>query len=94
MFYNRLGFYDPLKLNATLLEPGDAFILYVHTANSVFEAPSPIETQATWNLPDTDDYHGAPQWCFNVAGACTIYLVDSGVHPSTVLATIPVTELA
>jgi flagellin-like protein len=94
VYYNRLGFYDPLKLNATLLEPGDAFVLYVHTANSVSEAPSPIERQNTWNQPDVDDYHGAPTWCFSVVGACTIYLVDTGVHPSSVLATIPVTKLA
>ncbi|MCI4337525.1 MAG: hypothetical protein L3K17_10155 [Thermoplasmata archaeon] len=94
VFYNRLGFFDPLHNNATLLEAGDAFILYVHTSNSVYEGASPIEGQSTWFLPDHDDYHGAPNWCFAQSGACTIYLVDTGVHPSTILATIPVTELA
>lgn len=94
VYFNRLGFYDPLRNGATLLTPGDAFILYVHTANSVFEAPSPIESQSSWNQPDADDYHGAPTWCFNTVGACTIYLVDTGVSPHAVLATVPVTELA
>ncbi|HYK92748.1 MAG TPA: archaellin/type IV pilin N-terminal domain-containing protein [Thermoplasmata archaeon] len=93
-YYNRLGFYEPLTLGATLLQPGDAFILYVHTRDSVLEAPSPIEHSNTWNQPDVDDYHGAPPWCFSNAGACTIYLLDTATSPQTVLATIPVTSLA
>lgn len=93
-FYNRLGFYEPLTLNATLLQSGDAFILYVHTRDSVLEAPSPIESSSKWNLPDADDYHGAPPWCFSNPGACTIFLVDTATPSHTVLATIPVTALA
>jgi len=93
-YYNRLGFYEPLTSGATLLQPGDAFILYLHTANSVFEAPSPIEPVNTWNQPDVDDYHGAPPWCFSVVGACTIYLVDTQTTPQVTLATIPVSSLS
>jgi flagellin-like protein len=93
IYYNRLGFYDPLSASQTLLTPGDAFVLYVHTGNSVREAASPIEPQSTWNQPDTDDYHGAPPWCFANPGACTIYLIDTATSPNVVLATIPVTTL-
>jgi len=93
IYYNRLGFYDPLTEGATLLEPGDAFVLYVHTGNSVFEAPSPIEPQNTWFKGDIDDYHGAPPWCFSNPGACDIYLIDTATVPNVVLATIPVTSL-
>jgi|SRR5580658_1080737 flagellin-like protein len=44
-------------------------------------------------LLDVDDYHGTPPWCFNALGACTIYLTYTG-NPSTILATIPVADLA
>jgi len=93
-YYNRLGFYEPLSSSATYLEAGDAFILYLHTSNSVFEAPSPAEPASTWNHPDVDDYHGAPPWCFTVVGACTIYLTDTQTTPQVVLASIPVSSLA
>jgi len=42
---------------------------------------------------DADDYHGAPPWCFQAPGACTIYIEYTG-NPSTLVATIPVSELA
>jgi flagellin-like protein len=42
---------------------------------------------------DYDDYHGAPPWCFLTVNACTIYLTYTGT-PSTVLAEIPVYDLA
>ncbi len=42
---------------------------------------------------DGDDYHGAPPWCFTSPNACEILITYTG-SPSTVLATIPVFELA
>jgi flagellin-like protein len=42
---------------------------------------------------DYDDYHGAPPWCFQSVGACTIYMTYTG-YPQTLLATIPVYSLA
>jgi flagellin-like protein len=92
-YYNRLGFYDPVTQNATLLAAGDAFVLYIHTPDSVFESPNPYEPVSSWNQPDVDDYHGAPPWCFDTPGACTIYLLDTQTSPQTVLASIPVTYL-
>jgi flagellin-like protein len=44
-------------------------------------------------LLDVDDYHGTPPWCFNAPQACTIYLTYSG-YPSTLIAAIPVANLA
>lgn len=93
VYYNRLGFFEPVALGATTLHAGDTFILYLHSTDSVFEAPSPIEPTSKWNLPDTDDYHGAPPWCFTTPGACTIYLSDTAGSVPVVLATIPVTDL-
>jgi hypothetical protein len=49
--------------------------------------PEPLVTM------DYDDYHGAPPWCFTSMNACTIELRYMG-YPSTVLAKIPVFELA
>jgi len=57
------------------------------TAPIVGGYPEPLVTS------DYDDYHGAPPWCFQKMGACTIYLTYTGV-PSTVLAVIPVYSLA
>ncbi len=93
VYYNRLGFFQTLTANATLLAPGDTFILYIHSAGSVLEAPSPIERASTWGHPDFDDFHGAPSWCFTTPGACSIRLIDTGVTPATLLAIIPIYTL-
>ena len=93
VYYNRLGFFEPVAMGSTVLRPGDTFILYLHTPYSVLEAPSPIEPRSYWNLPDVDDYHGAPPWCFTTPGACTIYLTDTAWSTPLVLATIPVALL-
>ncbi len=94
VYYNRLGYFQPLTDGATLLQPGDTFVLYDHSEDSVLEAPSPIEPSSTWNQPDFDDYHGAPPWCFSNPGACFIQLVDTGVSPQVVLANIQLSQLA
>jgi len=90
-FFNRLGLFEPLTMGATVLENGDTFILYIHNGGW------PLDYTDCGALPspcfDQDDYHGAPPWCFLDAGACTIYLTYTGT-PSTLLATIPVTQLA
>jgi hypothetical protein len=43
--------------------------------------------------PDSDDYHGAPTWCFITPGSCTIKIVYTG-NPSQLLATIPVYSIS
>ncbi len=90
--YNRLGIYIPIDPNATVVTDGDTFVLYIHTPGSVFD-PGGSGGRGGQGGPDTDDYHGAPPWCFTVPGACTIYLNYVGV-PGTSLAVIPVYSLA
>jgi flagellin-like protein len=68
--YNRMGIFTPIRQGVSVLEPGDTFILYVHTPGSVYDPQD--------NGPDTDDYHGAPAWCFSTPGACEIKLVYAG----------------
>jgi hypothetical protein len=92
-YYNRLGFFDPESLGATTLIPGQAIVIYIHTPGSVFEAPNPIEPQSEWNLPDADDYHGAPPWCFTVPGACEVQLFDTAWSPAVLLVSIPMFAL-
>jgi len=94
VYYNRLGYFQPLGQNATLLQPGDTFILYVHSEDSVLEAPSPLEPRSVWYQPDFDDYHGAPPWCFANPGACHIELIDTGTSPQALLADIQLSQLA
>lgn len=89
VYYNRLGFFKPLSSTETQLLAGSSFVLYIHTENSVLEAPSLLEPHSTWFLPDFDDFHGAPTWCFTTPGACTIDLVDTGVSNQPLLASIP-----
>ena len=93
VYYNRLGFFDPLDPNATVLEPGMAIVIYIHTPNSIYEAPNPLEAQSTWNLPDDDDYHGAPLWCFTVPGSCTVQLIDTDWSSPVIIMDAPVYTL-
>jgi len=89
VYYNRLGYFDPVDYQHADLAPGQTIIIYVHTPNSVLEAPNPIEPVNTWNISDDDDYHGAPPWCFTVPGACQINLIDTEYRPGIILASIP-----
>jgi flagellin-like protein len=87
VYYNRLGFFDPLNTATPTLEPGMTLVIYVHTANSILEAPNPLEPQSTWGVADADDYHGAPIWCFTNPGSCEIQLVDTAWSTPIVLLT-------
>ncbi|MGB6500252.1 MAG: hypothetical protein WBG19_02470 [Thermoplasmata archaeon] len=89
VYYNRLGYFDPVDYQRSDLAPGQTIIIYVHTPNSVLEAPNPIEPVSSWNISDADDYHGAPPWCFTVPGACAINLIDTEWRPGVILTTIP-----
>jgi hypothetical protein len=89
VYYNRLGFFDPLDTKTPELTAGMSIILYVHTADSVLEAPSPIEPSSSWGQPDADDYHGAPVWCFTDPGSCTLQLVDTSWTTSVVVLSVP-----
>ncbi len=108
-YYNRLGLFIPLNEGETGLAVGDTFVLYVHNGGWPIDFACILEAagegfgsdchQSSYSasnaLPqvDYDDYHGAPPWCFQSLGACTIVLSYIGT-PSTVLATIPVYALA
>ncbi len=105
VYYNRLGFFDPLNEALTTLQPGMTLVLYVHTPDSIFEAPSdlfeecrgggttctcPWSSSCDWGKPDTDDYHGAPLWCFTVPGSCTVELLDTALTQPVVFLSVPV----
>jgi hypothetical protein len=92
VYYNRLGFFDPLNTQTPELLPGMSLVLYVHTANSILEAPNPLEPQSTWGVADADDYHGAPIWCFTNPGSCTIELIDTAWSYPVVIMSVPVFE--
>ena len=89
VYYNRLGYFDPVNYGLNDLSPAQTLVIYVHTPDSVFEAPNPLYPSSKWNQPDSDDYHGAPPWCFTVPGACTIELLDTQWSPAVVLVQIP-----
>jgi len=93
VYYNRLGYFDPINFNFQVLSPGQTIVVYVHTPNSVLEAPNPIEPVSTWNVSDGDDYHGAPEWCFTVPNSCQINLLDTQWTPAVLLTTIPLYQL-
>jgi len=90
VYYNRLGFFDPLNPNVQVLTPGEAIVIYIHTPDSIYEAPNPLEPQSAWNAPDADDYHGAPMWCFTVPGSCEIQLIDDDWNYPAVILSAPV----
>jgi hypothetical protein len=92
-FFNRLGLFTPISMGATTLENGDTFILYIHNGGWPLDYAAQCGGSAGHPVADCDDYHGAPPWCFVDTAACTIYLTYTGT-PSSLLATIPVTQLA
>ncbi|MHB8352053.1 MAG: hypothetical protein ACYDFT_05100 [Thermoplasmata archaeon] len=87
--YNRLAIFVPINPGATVLQPGDTIVLYVHTPGAVYDP----NANGGWGGPDSDDFHGAPSWCFTQPGACSIELVYSG-SPNQVLANIPIYTIA
>ncbi len=106
--YNRLGMFIPISTTSSALENGDTFLLYIHNGGWPIDfdcvnsrmpdydnAADCSAAQRTAGLPtlDSDDYHGAPPWCFTKPGACEIYLTYTG-NPTTLLAAIPVNLLA
>lgn len=89
VYYNRLGYFDPVDYKNHDLGPDQTLYIYVHTPDSVLEAPNPLFPASTWNISDGDDYHGAPPWCFTVPGACQINLYDEQWKPAVLLTSIP-----
>jgi len=89
--FSRLGFFWQLNPNATYLQDGDSIVMYIHSSTSPHDVGS--------TLPDTDDYHGMPAWCFAKAGSlnppsnCYIKLVYLGPPQATVV-DIPVSQLS
>ena len=97
--YNRLGMFIPINQSQTQLENGDTFLLYIHNGGwpvdfqCVDRSLYGCFTNGGNPVLDTDDYHGAPPWCFTTPGACTVYLTYTGT-PTALLATIPVYSMA
>lgn len=73
-FFNRLLYYQQVTPNAPGVAQGDTLVVYSHPQKTFLDYQN--------NSPD-DDYHGGPAWCFNVPGACTIYLTyqSGGTQP-------------
>lgn len=93
VYYNRMGYFDPINFNVQVLSPGQTMVVYVHTPDSVLEAPNPIEPVSTWNISDGDDYHGAPEWCFTVPNSCMVNLLDTQWTPAVLLVSVPLYQL-
>jgi flagellin-like protein len=94
--YNRFGIFVPIDANQTSdLEDGDTFIMYVHTS-SPFDPDVAGENDGAHGDcgpgPDCDDFHGAPEWCFTVPGACTLSFIYVGV-PNSLLATLSLYDI-
>ncbi len=89
--YNRFGIFVPIDPNQTsLVENGDTFVMYIHTSSPFDPDVAGENVGAGGDCgpgPDCDDYHGAPAWCFQVPGACTLSFVYLG-QPNALLAQI------
>ena len=83
-YFNRLAYFQQARPGAPTLNDADQFVPYVHPAAAFCDKSN--------HCPD-DDYHGAPPWCFTVPTACQI-LVTFGTNPSSLVATIPISQLA
>lgn len=67
-YFNRLLYYQQFTPGVPGMAQGDVLVVFAH--------PTASFCDYSGNCPD-DDYHGAPLWCFNVQGACNIYLTYS-----------------
>ena len=83
-YFNRLMYFQQVQVGHKTLTNGDLFVVYQNAGSNFCDRNG--------NCPD-DDYHGAPPWCFTVAGACTIY-ISYTQSPPTLVATIPVVDLS
>jgi flagellin-like protein len=93
--YNRLGIFIPISQSSdSTLQPGDSFILYVHTSGSVYDPGPPPDGGSIPTGPDADDFHGAPTWCFTTPGACNIVLQYDAGGTVYELANIPVYSIS
>lgn len=87
--FNRLAFFDQIDPGSKALVPGDQVVLF-----QPFEppnCPSP-KYQGGVLVACDDDFHGAPQWCFTAAGACSVEFEYTGT-PSGVLTVVPLQGL-
>jgi flagellin-like protein len=91
--YNRLGIFVPIQAGVNVLQAGDTFILYVHTPDSVYDPGPPAYGGSIPAGPDSDDYHGAPTWCFITPGACEIKVLYVG-SSTQLLADIPIYSIS
>lgn len=94
--YNRFGIFVPIRATSSgLVENGDTFIMYVHTSSPFDPDVHGANGGALGDCgpgPDCDDFHGAPAWCFQVPGACTLSFVYTG-QPSTLLVSISLYDI-
>ncbi len=67
-YFNRLLYYQQFTPGVPGIAQGDILVIFSH--------PTTTFCDYEGNCPD-DDYHGAPLWCFDVPGACNVYLTYS-----------------
>jgi len=57
--WNRFAFYDQADPGVAVMEPGDYLVIYAHTFTKFVD----------------DDFHGAPLWCYQFQGDCTVEIL-------------------
>jgi flagellin-like protein len=83
-YFNRLAYFQQIDNGSSVLKSGDILVIYTHP---------PLQfTDYSGYQGDSDDYHGAPPWCFTVPGLCSVQITYTQVPP-TLVAVIPLTEL-
>jgi len=75
--WNRFAYFDQVVAGSPVLQPGDTLVVFAHTFTSFKD----------------DDFHGAPEWCYTVQGACTIEFIYTG-FPAGVVAELPLFGLS
>jgi flagellin-like protein len=66
--WNRVAFFEQLTPGNALIQPGDMLVFYAHTFLTFKD----------------DDFHGAPEFCYSVPGACTLDVFFTGGQTSLV----------
>src|ERR1700686_4065088 len=78
-YFNRLAYFQQIDNGSAVLHSGDILVLYQHP---------PLQSKDySGYVGDSDDYHGAPPWCFTTPGLCSVQ-VSYTQQPPTIVAAI------
>lgn len=95
-WFNRLLYFQQVQTNRTVLAVGDMFVVYAHPPlgfkdwGCTHGLYPPDSTECSG---EDDDFHGAPPWCYQEPGLCSVVFYDTA-GSGAVVGQVPLYGLA